>query len=130
MHLRLLRSDGMARDGKRGELVVQVYFNRTRKLWSIRRGGKLVARVEALCLEDCRMHVSEIARLKVLVTGKRTVHAWISGRIVSDISDRTDMSELSYDPFTSRYFHNRAGEAVERAALVAFLPTGGCFFRE
>ena len=57
----------------------QVYWNRTRRLWSVRVRGLVTAHVPALALADCRLHAGESARLRCLRTGDRDVHAWIAG---------------------------------------------------
>jgi hypothetical protein len=49
------------------KVVSHVYFNRTRKVWSVRQHGKVVDHVQRLCMIDCNMRVSEKMRLLVLV---------------------------------------------------------------
>jgi hypothetical protein len=60
-------------------LAVDAYWNRTRLLFSVRLGGRVVAHLPALVLSGCRFRASEAGRLRYLRTGARDVHAVVTG---------------------------------------------------
>ncbi|MGU3282507.1 hypothetical protein [Methylobacterium mesophilicum] len=62
--------------------MADVYRNRTRRAWSVREGGRVVAHVEAIALRDVTFRASETARLRCLRTGARDVHALAAGTVV------------------------------------------------
>lgn len=108
--------------------ISQVYFNRTRRLWSVRRFGKVVARVDKLCMVNCQMRVSEKMRATLIVTRKRTVHAWICGVVVESVPEDRPLVEIRYDPFALGYFFTKEGmKPVASSAVVLFTEAGRCF---
>ncbi|BAQ49181.1 hypothetical protein Maq22A_1p34585 (plasmid) [Methylobacterium aquaticum] len=58
---------------------VEVYRNLTRKAWSVRVNGRVVAHVQAIALQAVTLRASEAGRLRCLRTGARDVHAWARG---------------------------------------------------
>lgn len=109
-------------------MIVQVYYNRTRKCWSVRRKGRVIRHVRQIALLDCTMKVSEAARQCVLRTGRRGVHAWIVGTIVEDARSDDELEEITYSPFKGGTFQTKAGgHAIAAAELVSFEPDGRCF---
>ena len=106
----------------------QVYFNRNRKVWSVRQLGRVVAHVDRLCMVDCKMKVSERMRSTLLATRKRTVHAWITGVIVSSAPEGQPLVEIRYEPFSFGYFFTKDGlQPVMSSAMVTFANKGRCF---
>jgi hypothetical protein len=106
---------------------VQVYYNRTRRIWSIRKSGKVVRHDSELALRDCRMSVSEKARIRTVTTGRRGVHAWISGELLDAVPRQPGLVEISYNPFKAGYFLTRAESMpVHAAPLVIFTAAGKC----
>ncbi len=61
------------------DALIQAYWNRTRRLWSVRVRGLVVAHVPALALSGCTLRASEASRLRYLRTGARDAHAWVAG---------------------------------------------------
>lgn len=102
----------MTKDHLDGQANSHVYYNRTRKIWSVRRNGKVVAHLERLLMIHCTMKVSEKSRLKVLETRKRSVHAWITGTIVPQVKKEHVFVEISYAPFARGFFSLRTDIGV------------------
>lgn len=107
---------------------LQVYYNRTRKLWSIRHRGRVIAHLDHLVLTGCTMWVSEKSRVKVCATQNRTVHAWISGTLGSNVSTTRRLTEIRYDPYVRGDFFSAAAlTPVREAVLVSFESKGKCY---
>lgn len=83
---------------------VFVYFNLTRKCWSVRAAegpekGRVIAHCSHVGLQDCKFLVSERQRQKVVATGKETVHAGIRGIMVKLVGTPTEAGQrLGYEP--------------------------------
>jgi hypothetical protein len=114
-------------------MEVAVYKNLHRNQWSIaqlkgRRGyGKVIDHCNAVVLRDCRMVVREGARQAVLRDHCRTVHAFITGTIVSEIPSG-EQTAITYNPYRCGTFTERAtGAAVESAAYVIFTSDEGAY---
>ena len=61
--------------------MTEIYWHRTRRLWSVRELGRVVAHVETISLSGVRFRASEAGRLRCLRTGARDVHAWAAGTL-------------------------------------------------
>lgn len=101
---------------------VQVYFNLHKHLWSIRQKGKIIAHVRTVLLRNCRFHVSESGRQRVLNDRRRRVHAWVIGDLVEmDGADPGWSDEVSYNPYSCGHFYHRDGMSpVHDASQVYF----------
>ena len=88
--------------------VVSVAFNRHKKLWSIRKGGRVVGYTEELLLSNATFTVSEAGRRKAIETGKRNVHAFVRGTLlnVNTAPHWPDFIPITYNPFRSSRFVN------------------------
>jgi hypothetical protein len=66
---------------------VRVYFNLHKKVWSIKdkKSNRVIAHSNYVVLTDCKFIVSETARLRVLSTGRKNVHAYVEGFLREDI---------------------------------------------
>lgn len=95
-----------------------VYRNLTRRCWSVREGGRVVAHVASAALADVALQASEPARQRFLRTGHRTVHAWARGRLV-EAARPADAVRLSYRPAVASGFL-AAGMPVRKARIVVF----------
>lgn len=63
---------------------VEVYRNLNRKdgVWySVRQSGKVVGHTQCLDLTSCYFIVKEAGRQRVLRTGRKNVHAYVSGHV-------------------------------------------------
>lgn len=91
--------------------------------FSIRQGGFIVAHGEALMLQDARFHVNERGRQRVLATGRKNVHAWISGYLIgsgcgTSLDEQGLGFRISYNPFRGSHFSSSSGSPVRRAMTV------------
>ncbi len=105
-----------------------VYFNRHKRLWSVRVQGRVVAHLDGLALARCTMRVSEAGRLRCLDSGRRGVHAWITGTMVHVPDELLHVEEFGYNPFKAPFFVSRRDTtAVYTAEMVVFSSGGRCF---
>jgi hypothetical protein len=115
--------------------MVAVYWCIPRKVWSIRRDGRVAERRPSLLLRGCTMHIRERARLQVVKRRQRSVHAWVIGALQEGAMlaapAAPGWTELGYNPYRAPTFTARPGFApVHAAALVLFCADGRCYFRE
>jgi len=115
--------------------TTDVYWNSTRKKWSLRRQGRVAAHATSLALRGCTFHIQPGAQARVRSSGKKEVHAWIRGEVVADhqhLIRVLDGNEIIYNPVTCDSFlliTHRDGQEVRRspilkAAWVIFFPNG------
>jgi hypothetical protein len=57
----------------------QVYFNLHKRCFSVQQGGKVYAHADGVMLENVRFNVSKAGQRKVRETGRKNVHARVSG---------------------------------------------------
>lgn len=72
------------RTGTRHPLVgsiVEVYFNRTRGLWSVRVDGSVVCHAELVVLHNAEFCVSDSGVERIRDRGAREVVAWVRGQV-------------------------------------------------
>lgn len=107
--------------------MTDVYWNRIRSrgCWSVREHGRVVGHAPALALAGCRLRVVEGARLRVLRTGRREVHAWISGDLI-DAAPPTEAVLIGYCPGLPGFRRRDTGALITIAAAVYFLEDGSC----
>ncbi len=103
-------------------MATDIYRNLSRRCWSLRQGGRVVAHAASAALADVTLHASEPARLRYLRTGHRTVHAWARGCLV-DAARPADAVRLHYRPALAAGFH-ADGMPVRKARLVRFETDG------
>ena len=104
-------------------MTTEIYRNLTRRCWSIREGGRVVAHVAAAALADVTLHASEPSRLRFLRTGHRTVHAWARGVLVEAVRP-ADAVRLQYRPATAPGFRTPSGAIVRKSRLMRFEDDG------
>lgn len=104
-------------------MTTEIYRNLTRRCWSVREGGRVVAHVSAAALADVSLHASEPSRLRFLRTGHRTVHAWARGVLV-DAARPADAVRLRYRPATAPGFRTPSGALVRKSRLAVFESDG------
>jgi len=102
---------------------VHVYRNLHNGAWSVRHKGRVIGHTAHLMLENCVLHVNQKARERAVLTGKRTVHAYIKGRIARQSSEPlyTGGIKFSYNPFKAPYFyytHNHQKAAVGASQIL------------
>jgi hypothetical protein len=112
---------------------VIVYKNLKRGDWSIadtagRNGlgrGRLIGHRSSVTLANVTLYVQESARQRVIRTKAREVHAWGIGDIVDAAPASMASREITYNPYRSATFHDRAGNPVTRADFVEFTAQHG-----
>lgn len=99
---------------------VRVYWNVHRHRWSIqtREGGawRVVAHADMVKLLDARFTVREAGRRRVLVEGRKNVHAWVEGTVGS--SETLCTRQVRYNPKRSGCFEGPDRERVDVASCV------------
>lgn len=103
-----------------------VYWNRTRRVWSVRVGGLVVAYEPALALAGCRLHAGESARVRCIRDGARDVHAWVAGEL-ADGPCPEDLVRIGYRPVEPGFRRRDTNQIVTRADLVAFEADGSAW---
>lgn len=70
------------------------------KTWSVKDsvGAKTVGHVRAVVIEDASFTVNPRGNLLVRERGKKTVHAWVAGRLVRHALVRRVGREVRYNP--------------------------------
>lgn len=105
---------------------VHVYYNRSRKLWSIRSNGIVVGHAPSLALSECALHAGESARLRCLRTGDRDVHAWIKGTLAGGARPG-DAIRIGYRPSAPGFRRRDTDEVVTAASAVWFEADGSAW---
>ena len=94
---------------------VEVYRNLHNGCMSIRRGGKVIKhlqRCQSLYLKDVKFAVQPAGREKVRREGRKNVHAFVRGTVISPstINGTTDEFKkkmpyvVTYNPYTENHF--------------------------
>lgn len=99
--------------------AVEAYWNRTRRLFSVRRGGRVIAHVPALALAGCRFRASEAGRLRCLRTAARDVHALVTGE-PCDAPRPADAVRVGHRLSETGFRRRDTGEIITRADVVWF----------
>lgn len=81
---------------------VEVYRNLIKSCYSIRQNGKVVGHADSVCLKDCFFMVNQNGRKRVVETGRKNVHAYISGFISNFSIDKP--SKVWYNPLITSQF--------------------------
>ncbi len=106
----------------------QAYRNLRTGTWSVRSGGRVVARPRTVVMSGCRMIVREAARQQILRGGHRSVHAWVDGIIEKmDCTIRVPVGAVrfGYSPRCAGTFTIRPGYAPIHQARLVILADGG-----
>ena len=72
---------------------VNVYFNLHKRLFSVTQGGRVVAHSDGIALSNVRFLVGKAGQDKVRRTGRKNVHAKVSGYI-ADFADALYIPKL------------------------------------
>jgi hypothetical protein len=102
--------------------IVQCYWNLHRGQWSVRKQGRVVARLPSLTLLSATFHVQPAGNRKVRETGRKNVHAYVKG-VYHDSTfmgiDITDPWQVTYNPYIHTTFILRSdGLPVYEARVV------------
>lgn len=86
--------------------------------------GKVVAYADTVYLRACKLVVNQTARLAVLASGERGVHAWVLGSVILNPAPGR-LHPITYNPFKYTGFTDlNTGAIVTRARLVLLTPEG------
>lgn len=101
-------------------MKVRVYWNSTRKVWSIKNKNNPVEHASVLVLRDCKFLVNESGRQRVLRNKKKDVHAYVEGVIISKegLSTLPVYDEVRYNPYKNETFVDSSGNRVDEHSLV------------
>ena len=87
---------------------VRVYRNLTRECWSIQektsKGWRVIGHQHHLILKDARFIVSKAGQARVRREGKKYVHAYVEGELVSAIERPKSGRTIRYNPYFSDTF--------------------------
>jgi hypothetical protein len=116
------------RDGKRFDpnINVLVYFNLTKKCWSIVQSGIVIGYCDEVLLRDVTFVVRPAGRKKVLKEKKKNVHAYARGYITDEIQQKCDVP-VRYNPYLFDKFFYSDGTNVEKVSVLVMKKDGKCF---
>lgn len=78
---------------------VEVYWNLHKRLFSVRKGGKVVEHAERVILTGASFDVQPSGRARVLESGRKNVHAFVRGERVDTAPVRGRfLGRVEYDP--------------------------------
>lgn len=105
-------------------MKVDIYWNLHRDCYSVRSAegetrGRVLGYGDTFTLQDATFTVRDSARLAIVAGGKKTVHAWVRGNLISTSNAYGDA--VTYNPRRDPTFVRRTdGAPVYRASLVQF----------
>lgn len=93
---------------------VRVYWNLHKKCFSVMQGGKVVAHTAELTLHTANYVVRQSGRLRVIMEGKKNVHAFVEGYIESSYWDLPmgPFARISYNPYVGKTFFRHSDDSV------------------
>ena len=118
----------------------QVYFNLHKRMFSVQQSGKVYAHADGLFLENVRFNVSKAGQRKVRETGRKNVHARVSGYSYTEIAPHrlatlrqrvdayyaTGWKRATYNPYKNDTFVDTVtGEALHDASKVLMFTREG-----
>ena len=108
--------------------MTDVYRNLTRRVWSVREGGRVVEHVAEIALADVRLIVQPGGRAAVIRSGHRCVHAWARGTRIAFECVPPGAIEVGYSPWCSEFFTLRPGfSKVVACRVIVFTHSGIAF---
>ncbi len=101
--------------------MIDVYRNLNRRIWSLRdpRSRLVVERAESVEIADVQCIVHERQRQRAVDEGRRNVHAFVRGSLVSlgELVDTRGWHRVHYNCFRAPYFVS--GDFPDAAVLAA-----------
>lgn len=116
---------------------VCVHRNLRRGGYSVMQSGLVVAHADAIMLADARCVVSRAGWERSRALGKRTVHAWICGRVTdsgmgTNAHEACKMPRAHYDRAVGAFVHDLttlpASKRVVHGAAIVALNERGMFY--
>lgn len=112
-------------------MVVQVYFNLHKKMWSIRdkKTRKVIGHSNECLLVNCSFKVSQAGRERVLREQHKNIHAYVEGTLRNDLLardfDPRATVKVEYNPYRMSQFQTvRQGTPVYDSRLALLSPMG------
>lgn len=103
---------------------VDVYFNLHKKVWSVRdrKTRRVIAHLDSLVLSDVTFHVSAAGNARVRSEGRKNVHAFARGTVVSTEPEPVPAgaADITYNPHKHTTFVTRYGEHPVTGAMYAY----------
>jgi hypothetical protein len=90
-------------------MKVRVYFNTHKDCLSVQHKGKVIAHVKSISLEDVVFKVSESGRQRALREGRKNVHAYVCGKVISKTIQKLNMP-VTYNPYQYTQFAYKASK--------------------
>jgi hypothetical protein len=93
--------------------ICRVYRNLHNDMFSIQQYNngrwQVVGHARSIRMKDCRFHVSQTGRMRVIQEKKKYVHAFVLGFVhstgyVPSDQDMKYLREITYNPYTLEYF--------------------------
>ena len=78
---------------------VEVYFNLHKKCFSVRHAGKVIFHSNLVRLKNVQFVVQPAGRAKVLKEGRKNVHAFVRGTLVTEPKYRGVLNMATYNPY-------------------------------
>lgn len=103
-------------------LYVRIYKNLHNGLFSVQYRGRVIAHVEQITLANVSFTVQPAARLKVIQTKQKVVHAFVNGIVAAEIKPLA--KRASYNPYLASTFVDSAGKPLQKAEYATLLKTG------
>jgi hypothetical protein len=115
-------------------MVVWIYRNLNKRVWSIMVKGRVIGHAHCVQLEGCRFHVRPGGLARCRKEGVKNVHAFAIGELLNQepapLPTGRDWHRVRYDPFTCDTFVlEGSGSAVHEADAVYFGVDGSCLCR-
>lgn len=95
---------------------IEAYRNLNRNCWSIRSKGLVIEHRDEVWLGDCQFIVQPGGRQRCIQTGRRNVHAYVTGELLQP-QNCSGGSQIRYNPFRCGRFVDAAGNAVWASRL-------------
>lgn len=97
---------------------VVIYVNSPKKLFSIKKKGKVVALKSSVTVVDAKFAVNEKKRLLVVKDRRKNQHAEVRGYMV-DSSEKASNGQAYYNPYKlSNFVDYKTGKALDRSEVV------------
>lgn len=112
---------------------VNVYWNLHKKLWSVRKFGRVVMHAVCFHMENCKFVVWEAGRQRTIRQQAKEIHAFVRGEITGGPLKPPDNSwiRIRYNPYeVSTFVTADGGKPVYSAAAVVMCADGKVFAKE
>lgn len=108
-------------------MIDHVYWNRHRKMWSLRCSGRVWDHRTHLAMAHCHFHVNVKGLERIRNSGRRTVVAWIVGETYDDLpAGVLKHIQVRFDPWApvNHFFVPPAETKIEYARWLWLDPLG------